>query len=305
LGLEEKVYGTIQEEVTHVIHCVWAVNFSIPLSSFMPQFQILQNLLSLSLSTPTGRAATFIFCSSISAALGTRPPAIIPSAALPHLNQASSTGYGRSKLVAEKILQIANQKSGAQAKILRLGQITPSREAGRRKLWNPSEMIPLLVRSACVVKVLPDQMSGGGGESCEWLEVGVVARSVVDVCGFSVGRDCGELVYNIVHPKSFSWKNEFLPKLRGAGMDFETVGFAEWLQKLSNTEADAEKNPSRKLLGFWQSQSMRQRDSRGGITFDTTSAIEISPAIKNAARVVDGILVKEIVDAWREAGASL
>jgi thioester reductase-like protein len=303
LGLEEDVYASLQKEATHIIHCAWTVNFSIPLSSFVPQLLGLQNLLSLSLSTPTSTPAKVVFCSSISAALGTKPPAIIPSDSLPDLKQASPTGYGRSKLVAEKILQRANELSGADAKVLRIGQITPSREEGMSKLWNPSEMIPLLVRSAAVVKALPDRVSGG--DSCEWIEVGVVAKSIADVCGLSDGERQGGLVYNIVHLKSFSWKSEFLPKLREAGMDFETVGYREWLEKLRATEADVEKNPSRKLLEFWDAQRKGEGTGEGVVKFDTSSAVEISPAVKEAARVVDGSLVKEIVEAWREAGAPI
>lgn len=167
-------------------------------------------------------------------------------------------------------------------------------------------MIPLLVLSAAVLKALPDQIGGEGGESCEWVEVGVVARSLVDICEFIGKRDDGEWVYNIVHPKSFSWAKEFLPKLREAGMDFETVEYMEWLKKLSKSEVDVAKNPSKKLLGFWQSQGIRQSGLKEGvITFDTTSLIKISPTIKDAERVVDGQLVKEIVNAWREAGASI
>lgn len=41
------------------------------------------------------------------------------------------------------------------------------------------------------------------------------------------------------------------------------------------------------------------------VKFDTSSAAEISPALKEAARVVDGWLVKDIVEAWREAGAPI
>lgn len=304
LGLQQDVYNAIQKETTHIVHCAWAVNFSIPLASFTTQLQGLQNLLSLSLGSPTALAAKLLFCSSVSAALGTGPTAVIPSAALPDLHQASPTGYGRSKLVAEKVLERASQKSGACVRVLRIGQITPSREAGRRKLWNTSEMIPLLVRSAAVIKALPDR-SAGGEESCRWIEVDVVTRSIIDVCGFSGGKDKGGFLYNIVHPSPFSWEKDFLPKLREAGMHFDTVGYAEWLEKLRTAEADVEKNPSQKLLGFWEAQSRSRGTTQGAVTFDTRSAVEISLALKNATRVVDGQLVKEMVDAWREAGVPI
>jgi nucleoside-diphosphate-sugar epimerase len=265
----------------------------------------LQNLLSLSLSTPTTQPAKLVFCSSVSTALGTKPPAIIPSAPLSSLNQASPTGYGRSKLVAEKILEQATNERNARTAILRIGQITPSREAERTKLWNPTEMIPLLIRSAAVVNALPDRGSGSGGNSCEWIEVGLVAKIVMDVCGFTNTVDNGQLVYNIMHPTSFSWEKDLLPKLRDAGVNFETVGYSEWLRKVSQSNPDVEKNPSRKLVGFWESQRRQEGLSEDAVKFDTNSMVEICPAMKDAPRVVDGDLVKAMVQAWRESGAHL
>lgn len=300
LGLPKDVYHSLQEETTHIIHCAWTVNFSIPLSSFIPQLLALQNLLSLSLTTATARPAKLIFCSSISTALGTKPPAKIPSAPLSRLDQASSTGYGQSKLVAEKILEKATKERSARAAILRIGQITPSREPGRTRLWNPSEMIPLVIRSAAVVKALPDCIIGNGGSSCEWIEVGLVAKFVMDVCGFTGALSNNQLIYNITHPKSFSWEEDLLPKLRDAGVNFEIMGFAEWLRKVKKSDPDVEKNPSRKLVGFWESQLRQTELLEGAVKFDTDSMVKISPSMEVAPRVVDGDLVKAIVQAWRD-----
>ena len=128
LGLPKTVYDAISHEVTHLIHCAWPVNFSISLTSFEPQFLALKNLLSL---TRTAEAK-LLFCSSISAALGTQPPGTVPSAPLDSLRQASSTGYGKSKLVAEKIIQKGAEDYGVRCTILRIGQIVPSGVAGKK-----------------------------------------------------------------------------------------------------------------------------------------------------------------------------
>jgi thioester reductase-like protein len=165
--------------------------------------------------------AQLIFCSSISAALGTQPNVTIPSAPLESLQHASPTGYGKSKLGAERIIQNGVEEYGVRCTILRIGQIVPSRVVGRNKLWSPNEMIPLVVRSANIIGCLPDRVGGGG---CEWLEVEVVTKFVMDVCGFETKapNDRDEvnkcLVYNVAHPKSFSWNEDFLSLLRDAGM---------------------------------------------------------------------------------------
>lgn len=44
---------------------------------------------------------------------------------------------------------------------------------------------------------------------------------------------------------------------------------------------------------------------RRGYQVDTNPAVEISPALGDAARVVDGLLIKEMVEAWREFGVPI
>jgi hypothetical protein len=55
-------------------------------------------------------------------------------------------------------------------------------------------------------------------------------------------------VYNIVNPNfSASWQ-DILAALRVAGLKFEAVDRAQWLQHLAESEPDGEKNPTIKLL---------------------------------------------------------
>jgi hypothetical protein len=43
-------------------------------------------------------------------------------------------------------------------------------------------------------------------------------------------------MYNFVCPRPFSWKDDLLPKLKESGLLFETVPYAEWVEKLRNNE---------------------------------------------------------------------
>jgi thioester reductase-like protein len=292
-ALSQTDMALVQATTTHIIHCAWPVNFALPISSFVPQFASLRNLLALSLSVASATPASFLFCSSVGAAMGTPPPATIPEAPLA-LSQASSTGYARSKLVAEHIIENAVNIHGARATILRIGQIVPSGTAGG-SIWNPNEAIPLAIRSSTVLKVLPDRLANG--DRCTWLEADVVAGAIIDICDIEEKHlSKPRLVYNLVHPRSFSWRHEFLPALKATGVVFETVSYHEWLKRLALSTNDLSKNPSRKLLQFWQTMECRDDDTVDEVRFDTREAERATPLLVAAQLVLkkvrfDGLLV--------------
>ncbi|KAG0645595.1 Nonribosomal peptide synthase enzyme [Hyphodiscus hymeniophilus] len=311
LGLETQTLSKLRSETTHIIHCAWEVNFALPIQSFTPQLASLQNLLNLSLSTPFSSPARLLFCSSIGTAMATPSTAScsrveIPETPIADMRHCSATGYARSKLVAEKMIEHATTTAGAKATVLRIGQIVPSAGAGSA-LWNEKEMIPLLIRSALTTGVLPDRP--GGSDGCSWIDVDVLSQAILEIGGIGILADPAgpkkvdekektRLVYNLVHPHPFSWKTSFLPALRAAGLEFQTVGWAEWLSKLGESEADVEKNPSRKLLGFWE-KGPRAGGERE-VVFSTRDAEESSEALRKSESLVGGDYVKRLVAAWRE-----
>lgn len=297
LALSASDFLMLKVNTTHIIHCAWAVNFALPLSSFEPQLASLQQLLAFSLSVRASRPAYLLFCSSIGAAMGTPPPAIIPAAPLA-LTQASNTGYSMSKLVAERIIENAVKCFGARATVLRIGQIVPSRRVGS-KLWNPNEAIPLMVRSAIVLGALPDRT--GSGDACAWFEVDVLAEAVIDLSMLSAKPGtAAELVYNLVNPRSFSWRDKFLPALSAAGLVFETIPYSIWLKRLAESSSDVSKNPTRKLLGFWDEQYRKSGHLVGEVRFDTKLTGQAILVIGLAGVVVEGDLVNAFVEAWKE-----
>jgi thioester reductase-like protein len=290
-------FAMLQTDTTHIIHCAWPVNFALSLASFSPQLAGLHNLLAFSLSVLSPEPAHVLFCSSIGAAMATSPPATIPEAPL-DLIQASSTGYARSKLVAEHIMEHASVRCGAKATILRIGQIVPSRSQGSQ-LWNPNEAIPLMIRSSILLGALPDRT--GSGDRCSWLEADIVAKVVVDICRLKQDNPAKhQLVYNLVHPRPFSWRDEFLPALKAAGLPFETVSLPQWLEKLAQSSSDLNENPSRKLLHFWEEHSPGMGESLEEIRFETEKCQEASPALAIAESSKENISVEALVDAWRK-----
>lgn len=151
LGLEASNLQALKDETTHIIHVAWAVNFNVGFQAFEKDLAGVHNLIQLSISTSSPAPARFFFCSSISVAMGTGLTATIPEDFV-DISQCSSGGYGRSKWVAEKIIHQACLNYGVDAHILRIGQIVGDAKLG---IWNDTEAIPLIIRSALTLEKLP------------------------------------------------------------------------------------------------------------------------------------------------------
>lgn len=292
-GLPEEMFTKLRNEVTNIIHCAWNVNFVLPVKAFEEQVEGLRSLVNFSLSSPFREPPRLLFCSSVGVAMATprtSKGATVQEAEIKSLTDASPTGYARSKLVAERILKKAVEEHGAVASILRIGQIVPSPNKGTM-LWNPEEMIPLIVRSAIAVGVLPDSPGPGAGDDCSWIDVGTLASTVLEIAG-------SKMVYNLVSLHDISWKTEFLIALKNAGLVFEMVSWKEWLEKLKEAE---ENDPSRRLLSFWEENTneVAEGETKGAIEFDYEGAKAQSETFASTDRVVDNEYVKKLLHAWK------
>lgn len=152
LGLDGAAMEELERNLTLIVHTAWPVNFQLALPAFEPHVRGLHNLLQLSLQIKSPNPARLLFCSSISVALGTENQATIPEAPIASLYQTSGSGYAQSKLVAERIVHSAVQNYGAEASILRIGQIIGDNEHG---VWNENEAPPMMIRSALILGMLP------------------------------------------------------------------------------------------------------------------------------------------------------
>lgn len=298
-GLESpSLYTTIKSSATSIIHCAWTVNFAAPLTSFETQLAGLHNLLSFTMQT--SRHARFLFCSSIGVAQSIKGPVTVAPAPIPSLSDCSPMGYAQSKLVGERIVEAAANIHGANVTILRIGQIIPGRRRGT-KLWNPTEAIPLMIKASSKSSAGALPILDVGRDSCSWIEADTLAEAILEIAGIGhVPMDSAfwgqqELVYNLVNPHEFSWKNEFLPALQRAGLDFDIVPWQEWLRRLELSTEDANLNPSRKLLGFWSKQASRE----GEIRFEPAANEAQKVALSSMGRVIDGDLIEQIIIAWR------
>ncbi|KAK8041417.1 hypothetical protein PG994_014424 [Apiospora phragmitis] len=216
LGLSSPaIFATLQATATLVVHAAWPVNFAIGLASFRPQLAGLRRLLDLAREVPFRRPARLLFTGSVSAAFGVPAGSAVPEGPLADWGYAAPTGYARSKLVGERMCELAaaaaaaaqetattlgkgklpisasndgddggnlaaNGPDGAATSphvaVVRVGQISADTEHG---IWNEKEAIPLLVRSAAQVGALP--RLGPRQGRCEWMPVDTAARAILEL----------------------------------------------------------------------------------------------------------------------------
>ena len=168
-------------------------------------------------------------------------------------------------------------------------------------LWNDTEAIPLIIRSALTLKVLPAL-----DEAESWLPVDTLATVILELAGISTGAiptsdSNTDLVYNLENPHTFSWTSSLLPELQRSGLAFTTVPVAEWLQKLRNYEkngGDLERNPAVKLIDHFE--AMYSNEKTRDVIFEIKTAEKHSPALRNSPRLVENGYIKKFVKLWLE-----
>jgi nucleoside-diphosphate-sugar epimerase len=160
LGLKETEYTHILEQVTHVFHNAWPMDFKRKLPSFKAQFQVLQNLLGLARNAHSIRPLVrpkMLFASSI-AVVGQYPrvkkETIVPEVFMEEERCSNDIGYAKAKLVCEKILERAASDHADKFEVVyvRVGQLSGSKKSGS---WNTDEHIAALFRSSQAIGSLP------------------------------------------------------------------------------------------------------------------------------------------------------
>jgi thioester reductase-like protein len=313
LGFDRATRDTLLNTLTTIIHAAWPVNFQLPLASFRPHLLYLSNLIQLSLDVQLHRPACIFFCSSVGVALTTRGTRRIGEEPIMDCRQALSSGYTQSKLVAEYIMQRAAEDVGAWASNFRIGQIVGDTKLG---LWNENEAPPLMIRSALTLGCLPaldlvrlTRPAKGGYrfltdiQDCSWIPLDTLASAIVEIVTMSQQQP-PRLVYNMCSPRTFSWKNDLLPKLAAAGLKFKTVGVDEWIAKLKDYGAShsldivAATCPAIKLLDFWEHEYGGLGQSTSSLEFDTKNSQADSWSLRSAPDVIESGLVELMVNAW-------
>lgn len=247
LGLEEKTYETIRSTATLILHNAWTVNFILPLKAFRSQFDGLTNLFRLagSRSDPP----KLLFISSISSVA--QLPRVTSSLSIPekvvhNSNSPYDIGYAKSKLVSELLCDAAAQTLDIPVSFARVGQIAGAVGEGVDATWSTAEWLPGLVVTSISLGLLPDDL-GAELNQVDWvpvdllsevlLEFGTGSSSEAPISGTGTkGGTHGAEVYNLLNPKTTSWK-ELIPAIvasveKHTGKVLHAVSASEWLEKL-------------------------------------------------------------------------
>jgi thioester reductase-like protein len=281
LGLDSTQYGVISEDITHLLHLAWSVNFNKSIESFETDcIRGVRNLITFCLRAKRPQPAAFNFCSSVSATVRT-PGGIVPESVPESFAYAQEMGYAQSKLVAENLCDRAAKQTTIKCRVLRVGQIIGDTCHG---VWNETEAIPLIFQSAKSTGALPAL-----DETPAWLPVDVVANACTEIAL----SDAESGVMNIVNDKSFHWTNDLLPLLSQAGLSFETVDQREWIRRLRASNPDPSQNPSVKLVDFFANKYDND-NARRSLSFASDVAQHHSPSLARAG-IIDVDIMQKIV----------
>lgn len=161
--------------------------------------------------------------------------------------------------------------------------------------------------------------------TCRWVPVDTLAAGVLEIAGLKDGEASGaaiagirreeQLVYNLVSPHTFSWTPDLCSALRTTKLSaFENVPFQKWLAQLRSLSvtspsltgggeisaaADPNRNPAIKLVDFF-AENFAGDNAGSEIVFETGEAEKASPALRNAAKVIESGLLAKMAEFWME-----
>ncbi|OQE47358.1 hypothetical protein PENCOP_c001G05559 [Penicillium coprophilum] len=289
LGLSEEVYNGLQDDITHILHCQWAVDFNRPLKYFDPNIKGVVGLIQFAYASKHN--VQVIFLSSIATVKNWTEDRPVPEETL-SAPETTETGYGESKLIASLLLEKAANLAGVESCIFRLGQVAgPVKESteGQDMSWPRRDWFPTLLEASIQLGYLPETL--GSASQIDWLPVDTVAEILSDlVCMprvYEGGSSAHPRYYNLVNPHKIQFSDivSLLAQRLGSKESLKVVSLREWVHRLSQgiNESGSRPNPGLRLLGFFQELMKSERS----VTLDTTIIEEQFPRLSQVGAVSD------------------
>lgn len=238
-------------------------------------------------------------------------------------NVVIGSGYSESKWVAERIMQVAAEKTAFKPIVVRIGQLSGAANGS----WNRSEWLPCIVKSGEVMGVLPDGEEVMSSfqtsllELCSyslrmqgisWLPLQNAASAVIE---FRHAPAHIQLMH-LTHPRPVKWSTVF-PHFSNA-IGAKLIPYGDWLARLEAsaqapgvTEVEAARqNPALLLLDSFRAYDsgvaadiFAGRDAMGVVKMDSTHAVRVAPALSEMHLEPLGKKdVESWVNYWRETG---
>ncbi|EJD42005.1 acetyl-CoA synthetase-like protein [Auricularia subglabra TFB-10046 SS5] len=285
LALRPMLYDELRNNVTHIIHNAWPVNFNYALATFEPAVKGARNLIDLALKSARPSPPKFQFISSVSVSQYAAPSPDVSTPEEPILDAklVAGMGYAESKWIVERMLQL----SPLQALSVRVGQLA----GGKNGCWNVNDWVPVIVRSAPALGCLPDSSS-----TASWMRLDEAAAALIDMLSFTESG-----VLHLVHPRPIPWRDVF--QTYASTLNVPLVPFPDWLNRLTKHAADPAGVPAVRLLEFWKTFGDAGFDAMSGIeAVDTTRAQAVSPTLRDM-RPLDQKDVRRWYEYWTRTGA--
>ncbi|KAI1199756.1 acetyl-CoA synthetase-like protein [Nemania serpens] len=271
LGLAPATYQDLVNSVTHVVHNQWPVNFHWRVASFDPFVRGVRNLTDLCLGST--QRAILLFVSSVSAVGAWGAPGPVPEDPVSDL-ACAAMGYGRAKLVSERLLAEAAATSGLRAVVCRVGVVAGPVER-TEGMWNRHEYIPALINSSVRLGCFPTSFPSR--DNVDWVPVDKVARVLCEILESATLKLESEAkgtlpVYHVANPHAISWGN--IVPWAADTLRLQLVSFEDWLSKLEGCDEpleDVDKNPAVKLVEFYR-EAGKVSATRRMMTWKTAQA---------------------------------
>ena len=238
LGVSAAVYDEIVSSVTVIYHIAWRLDFNLSLASFEENIQGTRRLIDIALHA----AAALFFTSSIGVAIRASEHPVKESP-LP-FEASVGLGYGESKAVAERLLEMVRRERGLRTCNVRIGQLSGSTTNG---CWATTDWVPIMVKSAITMGKLPI-----GGAPVTWLATDICADALLDLPSDGQTR-------HILHPRPIPW--DTVIQHFCAHLSLLTVPYPDWAtalerESIQSTSPDVlAAIPAIKLMDFFHLQA--------------------------------------------------
>lgn len=136
-------------------------------------------------------------------------------------------------------------------------------------------------------------------ERVSWLPVDYAARTIVEIVNLPTSAAAECPFYHVMQPTCIPWSS-ILIALQKAGLRFKSLPRHDWLKALHASDPDERRNPSRKLLAFYEGKYSGEKEKT-----DTELCVEKTLHASRwlrGAPVVGEELVAKWIAAWGESG---